>query len=234
MDGNPLALINLSEAISREQILVILTAVIVPLATFGLVRWWHTREPVQLFFAGYVLGLLLTFWVNVVAKIGIEPSQPGHWREWLSEFVQLPYAWCYLRFVRRYFAIDARESGWRGWFVVMEWLYLLSLLLLVGNALWGWGLSSFVILVVNLANLLGSYVLAMKAWHRRMEGAGAFLAAVVPLALSGLLLAVQWLVEPGGSRINGLLPFWLGVLLHLVTFAVAMDRRERQRAANLQ
>ncbi len=234
MHGFPLALINFSEAISREQILVLLTTVIVPLATFALWRWWHTREPVQLCFAGYVLGLLLMFWVNVVAKIGIESSQPGHWREWLSEFVQLPYAWCYLGFVRQYFAVDRRESGWRGWFMVMEWVYLLPLLLLVANALWGWGLSALVILVVNLVNLLGSYVLAVKAWHRRIEGAGSFLAAVLPLALSGLLLAVQWLVEPGGSRINGLLPFWLGVILHLIIFAFAMGRRERQRAANPQ
>ncbi len=224
-----LALTALSEMLTREQVAIVLTAVILPAAALA----WGTRrrrEAVGLYFGAYIVALLAVFWAHEWADIHAGSLSADEWKGWLSDFVQLPYAWFYLRFVRHYLAVEAWASGWSKWLSGLERAYAAPVVLIGVDMGTGWGAASWFILLLNLLNLLGSYALAMQAWHRGVPRAGRFLLGVLPMALAGLLLAVQWAVEPGGNGINGMFPFWFGILLHVLVFMVVLGNRKTAKA----
>ncbi|WP_324726019.1 sensor histidine kinase [Actomonas aquatica] len=224
-----------NDLISRSEVVALLTGATLPAAGFALAGWGLRRSRAQVYFAGYMLGLLLVFWLQgVLNGPGADQGVAPPWWGWLSDLIQLPYAWLYVRFVRTYFELESWSSRWAAWCRWLGRLYVIPLVLVGLKALTGLGLSSWVIMLFNLANVLGSYALTGWAWHRRREGAGWFLVAVSPLALSGLLLAVQWAVNAGGSEINGLFPFWLGVLVHLALGVVALGVQHRRLDLRVQ
>lgn len=221
-----------SEPITPTQIVAVLTVVLLPSVVVVGVAARRRSDRTLAYYAGYLLALLAAVWVQRLAGTDAVGGTPvARWRSVLADVIQLPYAWCYLGFVAHYFALDQASPRWAAWARVLRRGYLVAALLVGLKAAFGLGWSSWTILVLHLVNLLGSYMLSLWAWWRRREGAGWFLIAVLPLALSGLLHAVQWVVARGGSTIDGVLPFWAGVVLQTGLFLTALVMRQRRRSA---
>lgn len=220
-----IGLVGLGWRLSPSEITLAIGAVLIPagLIAFALGRGQRDRALIN--YAGYALAIWATFAMQ--AWVG-RPTGEHNLKGISGDFMQLPYAWFYLRFVRAYFKVEQWSPRWSRFYRRLEWAYVLPLALLVMRLVTGWDVASWVILVLNLTNLIASYMLAMRSWLQRREGSGWFIIGVLPLVLAGLLLAVQWAVEPGGSNINGLLPFWLGVVLQLILFMAALAVRRRR------
>ncbi len=224
MTCSVLALTSLAEAVSRAQSVGLLTALVLPaVATL----WWRGRrdgDRTTRAFCGYALALLGVFWVHQVADLRAADAAAALWRRALSNVIQLPYAWLFVRLVRCYFDVDRTSSRWSLWLRGVERAYWVPVGLIGVDLVADLGVASWSILLLNLANLLSAYVAVIWCWRLGVRGAGAFLAGMLPMALGGLLLALQWAVEPGGYGINGMFPFWLGVLLHLMVFFVVLHK----------
>jgi signal transduction histidine kinase len=181
-----------------------------------------------------MLLLLAAFMVQVFMRMGLEEEGWTGRRGALGDFLQWPYAWCYLFFVRHYFQLNAASwPGWDRFYRVLAYAYLGALVLILGRLVFGWSLSSWVMLALNLTNLLGGFLLACMAWRRAVPGAGWFVLANVPLTLAGTLHGLQWALERGGESINGYFPFWAGIVLQLLLFLAALGARYRRLAQNL-
>jgi len=217
----------LSEALTMAQVTALMAAILGPTGLFFLVVGIRRGDRTLAYYGGYMTLLLGAFAVQLGFQTGTGSTG---WRSWLGNFIQLPYAWCYLRFVRHYFELggEGRLAGWARAYRVLEWAYLVPLALLAVPLLRAVSPTSWIILALNLSNLLGSFLLGCWALTRREPGAGRFVAANVPLTLSGVLHALQWALQPEGLPINGILPFWLGVILQLGLFGVVLMIRWQQ------
>lgn len=233
MGDFPVGAMGLSDVFTRGEIVAFLMGALVPAVGFVLAAGRRQKDQTLLYYGGYMLTLLGAFMAQIIFGAGDEAGGAACWSCLVGNLVQLPYAWFYLRFVREYFGLGSWAPRALGLSRALEWAYLLPLPLLGLQYAAGFTASAWVILLLNLTNLLGSYVLGVWAWRKGRPGAGWFLAAVLPLALAGLLHGLQWAVNRGGSNINGLLPLWAGITAQLLIFLLALGVRYRRLVGRL-
>ena len=170
--------------------------------------------------------LLLVAAVLLQSILGVEGgTAPTVGRRLLGDFLQWPYAWCYLHFVRHYFHLADGPGGWDRFYRWLRWAYLAGLVVVFSRFATDAMIGSWVMLVLNLVNLVGGFVLACGSWRRGVDGAAWFVAANTPLTVAGTLHAVQWVIEPGGTGLNAWFPFWAGIVLQLLIFLAALGAR---------
>jgi signal transduction histidine kinase/ActR/RegA family two-component response regulator len=185
------------------------------------------RDRTFLYYALYVAGVGCT---GAVREVYVAWTD-AHWGDRsgaVANFLHLPYATAYLLFVANYFRTTERAPGWArfqralliGYACVAAWVGM-------DFARGGTPTSTLAVLVLNLTNLVSSFVLGVVAVRRRWIGGGWFLLANVPLTLSGILLALQELVDPTGRAIMNIFHFRLGVMLQMTLFLVALAARYR-------
>lgn len=146
-----------------------------------------------------------------------------------SNFLHLPYAVLYLLFVGSYFRVTVEFPRWATFQRRSLGAYvLLFAWMMVDLVRGGTPTASWAMLGINLINLVGCTVLAVRALGRRHSGAGWFLVANAPLVGAGLLMATQFVVDRDGTAFTQLLPFQAGIVLNVLLFLVALASRYRR------
>lgn len=227
-------ILALSDLFTRGELLAFLTGALLPAVGLVFTAGWRQRDRTLLYYGGYMLLLLAAFIVQVLLRVGLEEAAWAGRRGALGDFLQWPYAWCYLFFVRHYFQLNT--GAWPGWDCFYRWLaraYLVALVIILARVLGGWGWSSWVMLTLNFTNLLAGFMLACAAWRAGVAGAGWFVLANVPLTLAGSLHGLQWALDRGGDAINGYFPFWAGIVLQMLLFLAALGARYRRLTQSL-
>lgn len=187
---------------------------------------WLLRDRTYFYYAGYVamvalLGLTQEITGGVEASFGDRTGA-------FTNFMHLPYAVCFLLFVGGYFQARAGVPRWARFQRVLLVCYPVLLLWVgVDFIRGGEPTSSWPLLLVNLTNLLGCTALTVHAALRRVTGAAWFLVATSPLIVSGLLMALQFMVDREGTAIMDLLPYQVGVMLNSILFLLALATRYR-------
>jgi len=193
------------------------------IATLG----WFLRDRTYGYYGAYVLctGLMGTMkdfhfdWLH--ARFGENA--------WLANnLLHLPYAVFYLLFVASYFRTAENLPGWARFQRWLLWAYIVPVVWVGVDMLAGGGAGSeWVILAINLVNLIASLVLATQAAHDELPGARGFLFASLPLTISGLVLVAEFLSDAEQTSVPGLIVFRVGIALHLWVFCVALALRYR-------
>lgn len=202
-------------------------------AVFVIALGWSLRDRTYYLYAGYVILLGLLGGIGASSNDWLV-RHLGSRSDAVSNALHLPYAVLFLFFVGNYFRVRTAFPQWARFLRGVSLAYVPVALWVLGDLIRG-GLptSSWPILAVNLTNLITCTALAVHAVLRGAAGAGWFLVAQVPLTISGLLMAVQFVVDDAGDSITRLLPFQTGLLLNIVLFLVALAIRYRGLQAEL-
>ena len=200
---------------------------LVTVGGFTLVLSLFRRDRTYLYYGLYVLGVGLTGAVRDVYVAWTE-AYWGDRSASVSNFLHLPYAAAYLAFVLNYFRTPETAPRWarfqRAWLwgyaIVAGWVVL-------DFSRGGPTTSEMAVLVLNLVNLVSSFILGVFAVRRNWIGGRWFLAANLPLTVSGVLLAIQQVVDPTSREIMNLFHFRLGVVAQMGLFLVALAHRYR-------
>jgi len=194
--------------------------------------WLRLEDLTYVYYAGYVGMVGMMSLTNHVMAPWFE-EQLGEQFVSLNNFMHLPYAFCYLLFVKCYFHVEKLDVGWHRFFTRMQWAY--------GVVFLWWGLDVFLnremgsewaILSCNFVNLIGSLILASIATNGRRAGAKEFLYASLPLTVCGMVLVAVFLAQTPQDG-PGLLAFRTSFILHVMVFLIALSVRYRDLRAQV-